>query len=106
MTRTRSLVLASVLFATSILVGCSMFTKPDSTTTTAPSPGKIEAGSQGVANTVALFGPWGQALGALILLAGATIAAHYRGKEIGWTEATGTPSTPGTPPQAILPPKP
>ena len=69
--------------------GCSLFQKPDGTTVTAPSPAKLEAAAAAASTGAGIFGgPIGQAVGAgaaAVLLA---LAAHYRGKEVGWVEKT------------------
>lgn len=96
-----------------VLCACSTFQQPPKTDPTtgvvtpgkvvvAPDPTKIEAGGQVAAGTVSTIPVWGQIAGALILLATTYTAAHYRGKEVGWTQAVGTPATPAVPGEASI----
>jgi hypothetical protein len=96
----RLIACVTMLAACTLLAACSLFQKPDGTVVSAPDPHKIEAAAAAGAATASTIPVWGQAVGGLILAVGGILAAHYRGKEVGWTEAVGSPA------QAVPPPTP
>lgn len=91
-----------MLAACTLAIACSAFQKPDGSTTVAPDPVKIQAAADTAAAAASAIPVWGQALGAVLAIGGTALAAHYRGKEAGWTEAAGSPAqaviTPPAPP--------
>lgn len=61
--------------------------------------GTVAGGPAGAAAGASLGGGLGDLVWQALGLAGVAATGHYRGKEKGWTEATGVPSTP---PQAKI----